>query len=636
MEASAIHVGILLVAIGCPSVFGVYYPTVDLQMWCGKNFTVSCPSTLNGRAGTLRLSPPPDYNCQVNFTLESNCGFSSDRYAIYFNIRKFDLPSSSGVNQDTMMIYEQQLPWPFTPTLVKQLSGYQTAMTNPASVAQLLSSYSRRPSLTIQYLRQATTAPVYGHELLIDYVIVEESSTVGNTYCSALYGYVNDDYICDHDGGNDRCNCPYTYTASLGSNPAYTRGSNCGTHGGSIGLIVGAIMGSIGFIIIIVVVVLLARRRHHRILVARTCVHEPTVVGPYQQMPSYQNAPPAYNQQCYTEPHCGDKFRIPQATTLNVSKFYCEYFSTQNALFFLHTWDKMDALRYVYVGILLAAATLTNVSAAYVYYSEINLDLPRRCGEQIVIPCPFDDAGRFGTLRWTPPSNSCTIHLALEDKCGFIFDSRGQKTDRYAIYLNFPKLESRHHVVEVYEDRNDVRTLVKHLIGGMAGFKNPRSVAQLLSLYSNQPSLTLQFSKPRNQTNVSMALRESIDFRIIEEFPSPDRTYCDALGGYLMDKYMCDHGGDGRDDRCNCPSNYVDSIARNPATGRQRCSSANTSWMIVGVVLGCVGAMIGVVVPLAILIRRRRAQNSLRATEAAKGIVGPYQSVPSYQESAST
>ncbi|XP_055347862.1 uncharacterized protein LOC129594992 [Paramacrobiotus metropolitanus] len=187
---------------------------------------------------------------------------------------------------DTLEIYEEQYG---SRRLVKSMRGYQSALSNPTSVAQLLSYYTHQPSFSLQYLRQGQGS-VLLHEVLIDFVVVEGSSNPGNTYCSALRGYVNSDYICDHDYETDRCNCPSSYTDTPFPNPANARDAICGpttqyTKTVSVGKVIGVLAGVAGFICIILGVNHYFRRRR-RLRAA---------YAPYQRLLSYQNTPPSYS-----------------------------------------------------------------------------------------------------------------------------------------------------------------------------------------------------------------------------------------------------------------------------------------------------------------------------------------------------
>ncbi|XP_055349717.1 uncharacterized protein LOC129596463 isoform X2 [Paramacrobiotus metropolitanus] len=193
----------------------------NLENTCNQSLTIECPYTYTGRAGTFRYYFIPDLPtglCYFNVTLASNCGRSWDFFAFYFNIRKFVLPTA-----DYVRIYgTDRLA---ARILLKELTGSYTAWSNPSSVSQALTSYAKQPSFTFEYFR-STFASTGVHEAYIDFVVVEDSSHSMNTRCTALSGYVNNNFICHTDGANDRVNCPASFNPVVyGMNPVYTRQS---------------------------------------------------------------------------------------------------------------------------------------------------------------------------------------------------------------------------------------------------------------------------------------------------------------------------------------------------------------------------------------------------------------------------
>ncbi|XP_055349762.1 uncharacterized protein LOC129596489 [Paramacrobiotus metropolitanus] len=279
------------------------YQSFDLEDRCNRSLTIDCPYMYSGRAGTFRyyvVTKLQPGTCYLNVTLDSNCGMSYNYYSIYLNIRKFNLPTN-----DRVRIYEKNT---YSRNLLKDLTGSQSAFSNPASVAQTRTSYVKQPSISFEYFRSASSA-TGSHEAFIDYVIVEDTSSSHNTYCSALSGYVNDDYICDRDYSTDRVNCPSSFTFDTGRNPAYSRQSCSSSHnnnyyyddGLSAGAISGIITGCVFFFVIVFYAIAAAvgsRRRAavRPVVLARGTITttRPVVVGTYEPMPSYAGAPPSY------------------------------------------------------------------------------------------------------------------------------------------------------------------------------------------------------------------------------------------------------------------------------------------------------------------------------------------------------
>ncbi|XP_055349817.1 uncharacterized protein LOC129596531 [Paramacrobiotus metropolitanus] len=192
----------------------------DMETRCNQSVVLDCPYLISGRAGTIRYQNIPVLSresCWFTLTLDSSCGKPQMSFAFYFNVRKFNLPYP-----DALRIYEN---WNGFRGLVMQLADSMPQYRNPSSVAQALTAYVKQPSVTFEYMRRASYSSSV-HEVIVDFVIVEDTSHSRNTFCGALQGYVNDNFICDNDGINDRVNCPLTYAASVdGNNPA--RGTQC-------------------------------------------------------------------------------------------------------------------------------------------------------------------------------------------------------------------------------------------------------------------------------------------------------------------------------------------------------------------------------------------------------------------------
>ncbi|XP_055349810.1 uncharacterized protein LOC129596526 [Paramacrobiotus metropolitanus] len=236
-----------------------YFTYDDLEATCGRTLVLACPYTSDGRAGTFRYRSIEILSkgfCYFHVTLNSNCMKPSTQFAFYFNIRKFRVPDG-----DALSIHENKDE---SRLLILSLYGVRGHLSNPASVAQTLTTYAKEPSVTFEYNR--TSSLVYAvHEVIIDVVVVEDTSHSHNTYCGALQGYVNEDLICDADGISDRVNCPSSYTANPnGISPALWRQCDLEVQGskntGLSPLATGGIVIGIAILLFLILLAAVARR----------------------------------------------------------------------------------------------------------------------------------------------------------------------------------------------------------------------------------------------------------------------------------------------------------------------------------------------------------------------------------------
>ncbi|XP_055349793.1 uncharacterized protein LOC129596519 [Paramacrobiotus metropolitanus] len=211
-----IRLGFLFCSRNVAAQYYRYYPYMDRM--CNQSLLLDCPF-MYARAGIFRYDNIPNMSpglCYFNVTLPADCGISTDSFAVYFNIRKFLLPST-----DRVRIYQTDRL--ASRILLKELTGSHSARSNPSSVAQALTSYVKQPSFTFEYFR-GTSPSTELHQAGIDFVVVESSPGLWNAYCPALSGYVDDYFFCHTDGSYDRVNCPHNFAADVYAlNPAYLR-----------------------------------------------------------------------------------------------------------------------------------------------------------------------------------------------------------------------------------------------------------------------------------------------------------------------------------------------------------------------------------------------------------------------------
>ncbi|XP_055348501.1 uncharacterized protein LOC129595500 [Paramacrobiotus metropolitanus] len=266
----------LILGIG---VHGVPYKNYDIRR-CDAVVLLDCPTTATGSAGRVTFYPyisintsraktdtrynyyESDYGgnceqtgpCKLKVQTVKECGDPlGSNYAIYFNVRNFEIPRSSRLE-----IYDASGQG--EPVMKRGWNGGDGWQHyNPTSVAQVRSDYARQPAFSVEYYHgraQCRSA----RKVVFDYVITEALSTVNNTYCTALDGYVNSQYICDT--AEDRVNCPAWISDSMSSlEPAYQR-QYCLP---SYWIIGGIAAASVVGLVILIVLLGLCRRR------CRTC-----------------------------------------------------------------------------------------------------------------------------------------------------------------------------------------------------------------------------------------------------------------------------------------------------------------------------------------------------------------------------
>ncbi|XP_055349761.1 uncharacterized protein LOC129596488 [Paramacrobiotus metropolitanus] len=300
-----------------------YY--TDLEKTCNQSVELECPFSFTGRAGTFHYDYISDLSpglCYFNVTLPPDCGASSDFFAVYFNIRKFLLPST-----DRFRIYQTNRLAPRI--LLKELNGSHSARSNPASVAQALTSYVKQPSFTFEYFR-GTSPSTESHQANIDFIIVDKSTDVLSASCTALSGFVDDYFICHTDGINDRVNCPDSFTADVYAvNPALKRQTcifksqpSFANHqpiddylnaqdapGLSSGAIAGIVCGCVLFVAIIVTAVFMVRSARRRTLPSLPIVL-PSTSGDVQLEPLLAVPPDATSWQAVLDDAVQDQQHV--------------------------------------------------------------------------------------------------------------------------------------------------------------------------------------------------------------------------------------------------------------------------------------------------------------------------------------
>jgi hypothetical protein len=327
-----------LLSISVTGTFGVNYDTTRMENYCSRTITLPCPSSTSStnRGGTLQFYYVPTATCSVKVTLSSSCYYSSDRFAIYVNIKESKIGP-----MDSIEIYENNTS--VTGILLKKLSGGTTyAHTNPSSAGQFRTQCTPRPTMTFKYIPGLIHSDSY--QAVFDYNILQlpSNSYRGyDYYCSALNGYVHKDLMCDT---NDRVNCPSSYSNdslvygvdwsscssiyTTRSSTYRTRSSTYTYTGGyyyysywSGGVIAGIVIGSIGGIIFIAAMISLcvraSRNTTQTTTMMMTSTGAPVVVGGYQpssmvlggqqdysrypvQSPAGIAPPPSYSSAAYS------------------------------------------------------------------------------------------------------------------------------------------------------------------------------------------------------------------------------------------------------------------------------------------------------------------------------------------------
>ncbi|OQV17220.1 hypothetical protein BV898_08618 [Hypsibius exemplaris] len=214
---SGLSLSVFLLVSLCVEKFQAFdYPITYLDGLCGNTISLPCRKGSSGtdRGGTWKFHAYPKAACAVTFTVDGThytCDTNARSFAIYFNVRSLDLDSGDRItvnetysNGSTMM--------------VKYLPGgpLNVSDTTPRSMAQLVTVYSERPTLTVNFhvsgQYPSTTDPV-----TFDFNVLNEFNQTTDSLCPSLKGYVNNDLICDM---GDRINCPSFYVDIVGLNPA--------------------------------------------------------------------------------------------------------------------------------------------------------------------------------------------------------------------------------------------------------------------------------------------------------------------------------------------------------------------------------------------------------------------------------
>ncbi|XP_055352556.1 uncharacterized protein LOC129598600 [Paramacrobiotus metropolitanus] len=211
MKAAIAVVVILLTVQVC---YGKSSPSEDevlLELFCRGIYVLPCPDTteIGDRAGRLRFYHVPKSNCSVKLTTPSNCNSKS---AIYLHV-----PVSYLGESQTVRIYERI---DGKSTLVKQIPGGKSYnMPNNAieSIAQLVSSYQKAPSLTINMDLGPERKENPYHEIIFDYTVLTQKPKPDEVLCQALKGYIPRNILCDASD-TMRVSCPEAYMSRTDPN----------------------------------------------------------------------------------------------------------------------------------------------------------------------------------------------------------------------------------------------------------------------------------------------------------------------------------------------------------------------------------------------------------------------------------
>ncbi|XP_055348542.1 uncharacterized protein LOC129595524 isoform X2 [Paramacrobiotus metropolitanus] len=267
-----------------------YTSSRNLEDYCGRTLSISCPSYSFGEAGAIRFWNMPSRSCEVTVTLSSSyCGSSYEYFRIYLNIRESKMPTNS-----QMMIYDTSS----SRTLGKSWSGgTQAQYSNPTSAGQYLSKSAKRPEISIEFTPHSSYPPASSHQVLFDYVIVSDESSSSRTYCSALYGYISDSLICDTT--NDRVNCPYSYADLTYSMDAAMNRQTCyNNYDLGAGAIAGIVIGCVAFVAIVIGIIVACASRRPRTTVQNVAFTNNAYSAPVVTF-SQPGAPPPYPTQTY-------------------------------------------------------------------------------------------------------------------------------------------------------------------------------------------------------------------------------------------------------------------------------------------------------------------------------------------------
>ncbi|GAV02922.1 hypothetical protein RvY_13424 [Ramazzottius varieornatus] len=226
----------------------------------------------------------------------------------------------------------------------------------------------------------------------------------------------------------------------------------------------------------------------------------------------------------------------------------------------------MDIMKF---GVFLLFISLRQLSALHEVYPQYYWE--DYCNQTLWISCSA--AGSL-TFRNPPGVGRCTVRIAVNPVPGDLVPLR-HPTERFALYFHIRKFQmTQYHSVLIYEQATSV--LKKNLTGGIApsevGPLRSPSVAQLLSEYQFNPTITLEFLE---NTDNHLALEDGdfdLDFIVLNTISSTNTYYCSALHGYILKKYACEYD----QSRVNCPKRYVATVdATNPVTDLLRSDYLN-------------------------------------------------------------
>ncbi|OWA53410.1 hypothetical protein BV898_17839 [Hypsibius exemplaris] len=199
------------------------YDTTILDPFCFNNgttvpVTLPCDKKANKRAGILQLKSFPIENCRITVTVDGALCLGSRKYAMYFSIRHFNFELTNSAN-----IYEEET------TLVKILPGGDQhfiigalSHNRQTTYAQLLSNFSRKPTLTLQFNKtsRVPTRPalIMDPVLIIDYVVLgDDFDLTTEVPCPELKcGSMLEKHFLEN---SSRVNCPLNYTSMIEVDP---------------------------------------------------------------------------------------------------------------------------------------------------------------------------------------------------------------------------------------------------------------------------------------------------------------------------------------------------------------------------------------------------------------------------------
>ncbi|OQV14314.1 hypothetical protein BV898_11433 [Hypsibius exemplaris] len=200
------------------------YKTYDLNDYCGQTLQLFAywPPNCSPSAGTFKFVSYPKQSCTVNVTVNR-----ISRFAIYMNVKHLNLRSTDSISifEDTLTSDEYGASGIVESTkLIKQLPGGPVLVSHePTSVAQIRSAFVKKIRLSIRFTSPDSLEADadFGSPLTLDFNILSETSGYFTHYCKALAGYTTKKLYCDN---SDCINCPSTYSADIGLNPASSNG----------------------------------------------------------------------------------------------------------------------------------------------------------------------------------------------------------------------------------------------------------------------------------------------------------------------------------------------------------------------------------------------------------------------------